>query len=254
MMRNAYYILIPFCITFSCGTQEESLDEGQLIVENIDSSLSEKLDSTLNVDGDSPEPPKRINDDLDLVLAQVNGDLDKDGVDEKVVVYSRDLEWESSSPRDLVIYKQKEGNWEKWVETENAILHADEGGMMGDPFYGDIIIAKGILEISHSGGSSWKWGYTDKYRYQNGAFYLIGYTHLYGKPCEYWENIDYNLSTGDCVFSYEAEVCEDYESYETYGPNREEKFNHKMKELPKLINRRNFSYGFTSPEGDQINL
>lgn len=56
--------------------------------------------------------------------------------------------------------------------------------MMEDP-YGEITIEKGILSISQNGGSSWKWGFTDKYRFQNNKFELISYTSNYGKLCEY---------------------------------------------------------------------
>lgn len=41
--------------------------------------------------------------------------------------------------------------------------------MMGDPF-GEIEIKNGILLVSQNGGSSWKWGHTDKYRYQDENF------------------------------------------------------------------------------------
>ncbi len=78
---------------------------------------------------------------------------------------------------------------------------------MGDPFE-DMEIKNGLLLISQSGGSSWKWGHTDKYRYQEGDFYLIGYTSIAGKPCEYWQSVDYNLSTGKMIVKKEYEACE----------------------------------------------
>jgi hypothetical protein len=80
--------------------------------------------------------------------------------------------------------------------------------MMGDPF-GSIEIKNGILIIEHDGGSSWKWGYTDKYKFQNGEFNLIGYTGNYGKLCEYWTNFDFNISTGKIIFKKEFEACDE---------------------------------------------
>jgi hypothetical protein len=79
--------------------------------------------------------------------------------------------------------------------------------MMGDPF-GEIKIENGILLISQNGGSSWKWDHTDRYRYQEGEFYLIGYISNYGKPCEYWQEVDFNLSTGKMIVKKEYEDCE----------------------------------------------
>ena len=247
-----YYstLLIPIIIFASCG-ENDNHTENEHATDKVDSM--EVITENTTEEVDSISLPDRVVEQSELILGQVDGDLDKDGVAEKVVVFARDLEWESTSPRDLVIYKQKGANWEEWVVTQNAISHADEGGMMGDPF-GDIQISNGVLHISHFGGSSWKWGRTDKFRFQDGAFYLIGYSSSYGKPCEYWEEIDYNLSTGDCVFNFEPDVCEDYDSGEDYGPQREEKFKHKMDKLPTLNNRRTFEYEFVSPKGEKIYL
>lgn len=143
----------------------------------------------------------------------ISGDLDKDGVKELVVAYNTkpqgDDEFESI-PRELIIYKQKNGNWTVWKRSMQALYGSRDGGMMGDPF-GGITIQNGLLLITHDGGSSWKWGHTDKYRYQNGEFYLIGYTSGYGKICEYWEQVDFNLSTGKMMVKKEYEECENEE-------------------------------------------
>jgi len=106
----------------------------------------------------------------------------------------------------LIIYKLQGKEWTVWKKSDQALYGSRDGGMMGDPF-GDIEIKNGILLISQNGGSSWKWGHTDKYRFQNGAFYLIGYAGTYGKPCEYWTEEDFNLSTGKLVVKKEYETC-----------------------------------------------
>lgn len=255
-MRHSYFLFILTLLCISCGNNEIEITEEEDKTTGTDSSdLNEEtlLEENL-VDGTSL--PERMVTQKEMILGQADGDLDKDGIAEKVVVYSRDLEWESSAPRDLIIYKQKDGGWDEWIVTENAILRADEGGMMGDPF-GEVQIMNGLLHISHYGGSSWKWGHTDKFRYQDGAFYLIGYTSHSGKPCEYWEDFDFNLSTGDCDYKFEVddgEGCEDYDARAEYGPDRYEKFNHKMNQLPKLNNRRTFEYNFKSPKGEELYL
>ena len=74
---------------------------------------------------------------------------------------------------------------------------------MGDPFEG-IEIKNGILIINHWGGSSWKWSLSDKYRFQNNQFQLIGHTSNCGKPCEYWMNCDFNISTGKVIIKKET--------------------------------------------------
>lgn len=138
------------------------------------------------------------------------GDLDKDGIPELAVAYNTrkktDDELEDI-PRALIIYKQQQGQWQHWQQSQQALYSSRGGGMMGDPFE-DMEIRRGLLIISQSGGSTWKWGHTDTYRYQDGVFYLIGYTSNAGKLCEYWENVDYNLSTGKMIVTKEYETCE----------------------------------------------
>lgn len=144
-----------------------------------------------------------------LIIDSVSGDLDKDGKNELVVVCdTKKKEDENESvPRELIIYKFNDGKLIPWRTSGQAIYGSRDGGMMGDPF-GDIEIRNGILLISQNGGSSWKWAHTDSYRYQNGEFYLIGYTSNYGKLCEYWTNVDFNLSTGKMIVRKEYEDCE----------------------------------------------
>lgn len=143
------------------------------------------------------------------VIDSVYGDLDNDGEKELVVAYNMEKEDDSQKniPRELRIFKLQNGKWAIWKKSQQALYKSREGGMMGDPF-GEIIIEKGILSISQNGGSSWKWGHTDKYRYQDGEFCLIGYTGASGRPCEYWMDVDFNLSTGKVIVKKEYENCE----------------------------------------------
>jgi len=157
------------------------------------------------------------------IVDSIRGDLNKDGIDELVVAYTTAVENEEtleSVPRELIIY-QKEGNaWVIWKKSTKALYGSRDGGMMGDPF-GEIEIKKGLLLISQNGGSSWKWGHTDTYRYQEGAFYLIGYSSNYGKPCEYWTDVDFNLSTGKMMVKKEYENCEADDEQEIYKRENE---------------------------------
>ena len=149
------------------------------------------------------------------VIDQKDGDLDGDGIGEKVIVYNTTDTTDDGIVRELHILKQSQNNWTLWKQSRNAIRKSKEGGMMGNPFEG-IEIDKGILIISFSGGSSWKWFYKDKYRFQNDEFELIGYSTVFGKPCEYWANFDFNLSTGKIIYKKEFEDCEkEQEIYKT---------------------------------------
>ncbi|MBW2963132.1 hypothetical protein [Mesonia aestuariivivens] len=149
-----------------------------------------------------------------VVIDSILGDLDNDNIKELVVVLNtKKAEKENENiPRELRIYKKINKKWINWKNSEQALYGSREGGMVGDPYAG-IKIKNGILLISHFGGSSWKWGYTDKYRFQNENFYLIGYESNYGRPCDFWENVDFNLSTGKIIFEREFEDCEKEKIY-----------------------------------------
>ena len=141
------------------------------------------------------------------MIEEKMGDLDGDGISERVIVYDTNDTTEDGLIRELQVLKKSNEKWMIWKKSRNAVLKSQEGGMMGDPFEG-IEIEKGILIVSLSGGSSWKWSYKDKYRFQNGNLELIGYSNFFGKACEYWEDIDFNLSTGKIIYKKEFEDCD----------------------------------------------
>lgn len=139
----------------------------------------------------------------------IDGDLDGDKIPEKVIVYNIPTNNDSGDIREIQILKKVNNKWTILEKSRNAILGSKDGGMMGNP-YMSTTIKNGILTIYHYGGSSWKWGVTDKYRFQNGHFELIGFSSESGKPEEYWTTIDFNLSTGKLIFSKEVEDTKEY--------------------------------------------
>ncbi|KQT26092.1 hypothetical protein ASG22_05310 [Chryseobacterium sp. Leaf405] len=143
------------------------------------------------------------------IIETVDGDLDGDKIPEKVIIYNTKDTTDYGNIRELQILKKTNGKWTILEKSRNAILKSNDGGMMGDP-YQSTEIKNGILEITQAGGSSWKWGYTDKYRFQNGHFELIGYSSSSGKPEEYWTDVDFNLSTGQLIFEKEVDNTKEY--------------------------------------------
>ncbi len=143
------------------------------------------------------------------VIETVDGDLDGDKIPEKVIVYNTKDTTDMGNIREMQILKKVNGKWTILEKSRNAVMESRAGGMMGDP-YGETKIEKGILIISQNGGSSWKWDVTDKYRYQNGHFELIGTSSTSGRPGDYWKDIDFNLSTGQLNYSKEVENTAEY--------------------------------------------
>lgn len=172
LMRTILFLLLMVCGVF-CFAQEQLQPAGSTVIETVD------------------------------------GDLDGDKIPEKVIVYNTKDTTDMGNIREMQILKKVNGKWTILEKSRNAVMESRAGGMMGDP-YGETKIEKGILIISQNGGSSWKWNVTDKYRYQNGHFELIGISSTSGRPGDYWKDIDFNLSTGQLNYSKEVENTAEY--------------------------------------------
>ncbi len=145
------------------------------------------------------------------ILAETEGDIDEDGISEKVIVYDTEKETDLGTERQIFIYKINSDKWELWKKSVGAILPSQHGGMMGDPFEG-ISIERNCIVINHFGGSRQKWNYTHRFRFQSGEFQLIGAAVNFGSPCDYFFTFDYNLSNGKIKYEKETEDCENENS------------------------------------------
>ena len=139
------------------------------------------------------------------IIEEIEGDLDKDGISEKVIVYDTEKEIDLGTERQIYIYKKKKNNWELWEKSIGAILPSEHGGMMGDPFEG-ISIERNCIVINHFGGSRQKWNYTHRFRFQSGEFQLIVATVNFGSPCAYFESLDYNISNGKIKYKRKLKI------------------------------------------------
>jgi len=205
-MRKLSYALIALITLAGCGESTKSSDPVVSDNDTTDQKTIDEVPPTVPVDLSKINIPVPKNC---TVLDSVCGDLDNDGIDELAVVYNmKEPDSGDGYKRSIVVYKVQEQAWNPIDESKSAVRGSSEGGMMGDP-YEEIEIEKGILIIYHSGGSRWKWSDTDKYRYQNNRFELIGYKGSYGAPCDYWQSVDFNLSTGKLNFEREKDDCDE---------------------------------------------
>jgi len=189
------------------------------------------------------------NDCNQEVLIEISGDLDKDKISERIVVTELDEEGEYGKVRLLEIFKKEKRHWILWQSSKTAILGSEGGGMMGDPFFDKMInIKDGVITIDQNGGSSWKWGTTHKYRFQNGEFELIGYSTEYGKMCEYWAKFDFNLSSGKAIYEKEHETCDDATGDPISIKVEKEAFIKKLKKLPNLRTINTSEVKFSTPK------
>ena len=111
------------------------------------------------------------------LIAKVEGNLNQDNMaDAAAVIEYESLESNESPVRRLLIAFQKDnGNYELSIQSDKAILRADEGGAFGDPFNA-LEVNRGSLLIKFHGGSTWRWSKAYRFRYQDNGWYLIGST------------------------------------------------------------------------------
>ena len=185
------------------------------------------------------------NNSAPQVIATTQGDLDGDGIAEYVEVRNTNTQASDGMglKRELWVYKTQQGKKTLWQRSNTAIYPSQGGGMMGDPF-GEISIKKGSLFVSHSGGSSWKWGHSDQYRYQNGQFELIGYQSTAGRICDYWETVDANLSTGNINYRKDFDRDKECDNNENRG----------QKDLKESFVNKNVRLNFANRHAQEVKI
>ena len=107
------------------------------------------------------------------LLKKAEGDLNKDKLTDTAIVVE-----DKAGNRVLLILFAKKNKSFSLASSTQSVLCRECGGVFGDPFndgMGDALkIEKGVLVIGHYGGSCYRWGFTDRFRFQNNNFYLIG--------------------------------------------------------------------------------
>lgn len=118
-----------------------------------------------------------------VVFEKINGDLNKDGIEDCVLIIKGTNKSEIISDeyrgkldrnrRGIIILFNKNDHYELAVKNQNCFSSEnEEGGVYYAPEL-SIEIKKGNLYISYAHGRYGNWGYT--FRFQNSDFELIGY-------------------------------------------------------------------------------
>ncbi len=134
------------------------------------------------------------------------GDLNADGRPDLALVLAplaEDTVAKDSGENDLpprlllVLFAQPNGRYRLAAQSRQAVLCKGCGGQY-DPF-SQLEITKGCVVLSQQGGNSGRWGIINKFRYQQGDFFLIGETYWtseVGPECPPGTSEDTNLLTG----------------------------------------------------------
>lgn len=151
-------------------------------------------------------PIKQIPADW-KIIKQLKADLNSDGLEDLIYVLERTLQPEDWPPRVLAIYfKNPNGQYSKSIQSQHAIMCSLCGGMMGDPFSDLQVTKKGVIVISHYGGSRDRWAFVHRWRYQDGAWKLIGFTKQSNDNLTLSGlEVDTNLITGKQIITHTQE-------------------------------------------------
>jgi len=218
MKSGLYTLIIALFFIFSCGANSNSSKSTTDIDQNVQKSK---------------QVPDTITTPAGFIkMYETSGDLDKDNVEEKVIVYNTNAKSDMGSLREIHILKNDNGQWKLWHKSKGAVLPSEHGGLSGDPFR-KIDIKNSTLVIDQSGGSRDKWNFKHIYRFQNNKWKLIGATIINETPCMEKNKLDYNLSTGKAIFLKEILKCD------TNGKLKSSKkqtinITKKLKELPDM--------------------
>ncbi len=168
-------------------------------------------------------------------IGEAMGDLNRDRIKEKVIVYNTKRQGEMGTEREIHIYKKRRGKWKLWHKSTGAVLPSEHGGMMGDPFE-SVKIQRRTIVFKHFGGSRGTWSYTHRFRYQKRNWKLIGATiELNDRHCQDdSEKFDYNLSNGKIIYKKVPVYRDDNNDICVNKKAKIVKFRRKLKRLPNM--------------------
>lgn len=232
---NHWDIVLFFSLTlflFSCNGSDE-VSNTDSVEEELIETAEENLEGieVQPVDGKSQvEIPENYT-----ILDEATGDLDGDGIEEKVVVFDTGREEDFGTVREVRIYVDQDEIWSLWYAAIGPVLPSEHGGMMGDPYEG-MSVSNGTLEISHFGGSAEKWSYNHEFQYVNDDWQLTQATLLFYRSCEYSETYTYNILKGTGFHSRNREACDQNgETIDNIAELEEALVIDKGNEIPKLV-------------------
>ena len=168
-------------------------------------------------------------------LVQVEGDLDKDGVDEIVYAYQSNIpDIDSSFVREIYICKNVNGQIKLWKKNNSILWKTGDFGNDRE-HNADLKILNYtlILEQTFYSNARSSSRYKSIFRYQNNDWYLIGSNCFSAVNCLFEAEDDINFSTKKVIIKQTATLCDDSISKDK---DQNFSFRYPFKRLPKMDN------------------
>ncbi|WP_228394281.1 hypothetical protein [Chryseobacterium glaciei] len=185
-------------------------------------------------------------------VLQTEGDLDKDGLNETVIVYNIGEKIEHQGyKRKFYILKKINGNLKIWKEN-SSLLDSSEAGFYPENNSLEVNIKNNCLVISQSLFTNSRHTETSKhtFRFQNGDFYLVGALNTFDDTCEFNFLNEVNFSTGKVIIDEKYSECDGDEDRKTPKDMHKE-FIHTFNTLIKMNDFRVSKNQFKIPNSDK---
>lgn len=185
-------------------------------------------------------------------VLETEGDLDKDGINETVIVYNvgEKIEYQGYQ-RKFYILKKINGNLKIWKEN-SSFLESSEVGFYPEDNKLEVRIKNNCLVILQSFFTNSRHTDTSKhtFRFQNGDFYLIGALNKFDDTCEFNFLNEVNFSTGKVIIDEKYSECDGDENRKTPKDEHKE-FIHTFSTLIKMNDFRIGKNKFKIPNSDK---
>jgi hypothetical protein len=147
---------------------------------------------------DSFAQPGAVPDRFDFKVMEVEGDLNKDNLPDKVVI-TQDTSNENAPYRLQVFLKDPDGQLQLIVSSTRIIAPQYPDGRneysTANAFL-DVTIEKDVLSVNFE---LMRGHYEHRFRYQNGNVELVGFSMVYSDGFGVMTITDFNLSTGNRI-------------------------------------------------------
>lgn len=150
-------------------------------------------------------------------IAEAQGDLDKDGKDETVIIFNTDKKTNLNDRDDFLrvffILKNIDGKLQIWKENNTVLFSSGMGFYPEDNAPPEISIKNNSLSITQifNTNSRHTQTYKHTFRFQNGDFYLIGSHDRFEDTCDFDYLNEINFSTGKVIVDEEHSSCDEEE-------------------------------------------
>ena len=177
MKKNVFLITMLSIFTIACSQKtEEKTTESTGTEKKSDTVADENAGYELNAEVNSSKNYELLIPDGYEVLDKAEGDINKDGISDWVLVLKSQQEKADEMPGEdvpgrklLLLVKDSKGEYSRAAESSTAILAKNEGGAGSDDPYQTIEIKPGQFTITHMGGAAERWSYAHTFTYDKAA-------------------------------------------------------------------------------------